>query len=67
MYIIQKVKLVEIYQSVRITLYVQLQYCAKVIETYFDEFPGFSALFDEIALERKFRRHFVEFSGRLLF
>ena len=48
-------------------LHVQIQYCAKVIETYFDEFPGFSALFDEISLETKFRRHFVEFSGRLLF
>ena len=36
-----------------------LQYCAKVMQTNFDEFPGFSGLFDENSLETNFRRYFA--------
>ena len=43
-----------------------LQYCPKVLDPHFDEFPGFSGLFDEVSLETKDRRYFGEFSGRLL-
>ena len=35
-----------------------LQYCAKVKQTNFDEFPGFSWLFEEIFLQRNFRKLF---------
>ena len=44
----------------------RLQYCPKVLDPHFDEFPGFSGLFDEVSLEMKVRRYFGEFSGRLL-
>ena len=44
-----------------------IQYCAKVMQTNFDEFPGFSGLFDENSLEMKFRRYFAAFSRHLLF
>ena len=45
----------------------ELQYCAKVMQTNFDEFPGFSGLFDENSLETNFRRYFAAFSRHLLF
>ena len=35
-----------------------LQYCAKVTQTNFDEFSGFSWLFEEISLRTKFPRTF---------
>ena len=35
-----------------------LQYCAKVTQTNFDKFPGFSWLFEEISLRTKFPRTF---------
>ena len=34
---------------------VSVQYCAKVMQMNFDEFPGFLWLFDENSLETKFR------------
>ena len=30
-----------------------LQYCPKVLDPHFDEFPGFSGFFDEVSLETK--------------
>ena len=42
--------------SVRIFCDVDLQYCAKVMQTNFDEIPSFSWLFEEISLETIFRR-----------
>ena len=36
----------------------KLQYCAKVMQANFAEFPGFSGLFEEISLEAKFPRTF---------
>ena len=44
-----------------------IQYCAKVMQTNFDEFPGFSGLFDENLLETNFQRYFAAFSQHLLF
>jgi len=38
-----------------------LQYCAKVTQTNFDEFPGFSGLFKEISLETIFPQNFPTF------
>ena len=38
-----------------------LQYCAKVMQTNFDEIPGFSWLFEEILLETIFQRNFPAF------
>ena len=37
------------------------------MQTNFDEFPGFSGLFDENSLEMKFRQYFAAFSQHLLF
>ena len=45
----------------------EIQYRAKVMQTNFDEFPGFSGLFNENSLEMKFRRYFGAFSRHLLF
>ena len=39
-----------------------IQYCAKVMQTNFDEIPGFSWLFEEISLETIFLRNFPAFS-----
>ena len=44
-----------------------VQYCAKVMQTNFYKFPGFSGLFDENSLETNFRRYFAAFSQHLLF
>ena len=35
-------------------LLVKLQYCAKVMQTNFEEFLGFSWLFEEVSLQTKF-------------
>ena len=35
-----------------------LQYCPKVLDLHFDEFPGFLGLFDEISLETKLQQIF---------
>jgi len=48
-------------------VYREVQYCAKVTEANFDEFPGFSWLFEEISLQTKFPRLFRELSRHLLF
>ena len=37
------------------------QYCAKVMQTKFDEIPGFLWLFEEISLQAKSLRQFVTF------
>ena len=41
---------------VRISIHVcaYIQYCAKVMQTNFDEIPGFSRLFEEVRLKRYF-------------
>ena len=44
-----------------------VQYCAKVTQAKFDEFLGFSWLFEEISLQTKFPRLFRELSRHLLF
>ena len=44
-----------------------VQYCAKVTQANFDEFLGFSWLFEEIILQRKFPRLFRKLSRHLLF
>ena len=44
-----------------------VQYCAKVMQANFAEFPGFSWLFEEISLRAKLPRHFHEISKNLLF
>ena len=43
-----------------------IQYCAKVTQTTFDEFLGFSWLFKEISLQSKVPRLFRELSRYLL-
>ena len=45
----------------------ELQYCAKVMQTPVDEIRRNSWLFDEFLTETKLRRHFREFSRHVLF
>ena len=45
----------------KVTWLKRLQYCAKVMQTNFDEIPGFSWLFEEISLETILRRNFPAF------
>ena len=44
-----------------------VQYCAKVMQTNFDEIPAFSRHFQVISLEVIIRRYFSEISRHLLF
>ena len=49
------------------SIWLKLQYCAKVMQANFNEFLGFSWLFEEISLQTKFPQPFRELSRHLLF
>ena len=44
-----------------------IQYCAKVTQVNFDEFRGFSWLFEKISLQTKFPRLSANFQGTYCF
>ena len=59
-------KILLVLNKITVACYMQLQYCAKVMQTYFAEIHGFSWLFDEKISNFRWKRIFNEKSRQFV-